>query len=189
MRIIVYLLLISPFYLFAQKKSLSNAALERTKYYVIYTPNYIGIEYPNGDVPEGTGVCTDVIIRAYRNAFSFDFQKAIHEDMKINFTKYPSKKIWGASGPDKNIDHRRTQNMECYLTRKGAKLPVTDNPNDYKPGDIVFYGHIASGHVGIVVDKYVDGRPKIVHNIGAGPKCEDFLFESPITGHYRFIPE
>ena len=109
--------------------------------------------------------------------------------MKNHFEKYPSKRLWGTNGPDKNIDHRSTQNMECYLTRKGAKLPITKNPEDYKPEDLVFYGHIASGHVGVVVDQYVDGRPKIVHNIGAGPKCEDFLFESIITGHYRFIPE
>ena len=108
--------------------------------------------------------------------------------MKNHFEKYPSKRLWVANGPDKNIDHIRSYNIECFLTRKRAKQAVTNNSDNYKPGNLVFYGYIASVHFGIVVDQYVDGRPKIVHNIGAGPKCEDFLFESIITGHYRFIP-
>ena len=108
--------------------------------------------------------------------------------MKANFDQYPSKQLWGASGPDKNIDHRRTQNQECFFKRMGGKLSITNNPEDYKPGDLVYWGDIATGHVGIVVDKFVDGRPMVVHNIGGGPQCEDFLFESRITGHYRWFP-
>ena len=35
-----------------------------------YDPSYSGLELPNGDVPRSKGVCTDVIIRAYRDAFN-----------------------------------------------------------------------------------------------------------------------
>ena len=167
---------------------LSDAAIERTAHHIRYKSGYIKLEYPNGDVPEGTGVCTDLIVRSYRNGLGIDLQKLIHEDMKANFEQYPSKRLWGASGPDKNIDHRRTQNQECFLKRMGGELSITNNPGDYKPGDLVYWGDIATGHVGIVVDKFVDGRPMVVHNIGGGPQCEDFLFESRITGHYRWFP-
>ena len=169
----------------AQK--LSDAALERTKHQVTYNGAYYSIDYPNGDVPEEYGVCTDVVIRAYRKALDVDWQQLIHEDMKKHFSLYPQ--LWNAKGPDKNIDHRRTQNQECYLKRPGYQLSITNEAEDYRPGDLVYYGDIASGHVGIVVDRYVDGRPMIVHNIGLGPQCEDFLFSSRITGHYRFLPE
>ena len=117
-----------------------------------------------------------------------DLQKEIHEDMRDNFEKYPSKKIWGNTTTDKNIDHRRTQNLECFLTRAGAKLPITNNPKDYKPGDLIFWADIATGHVGIVVNQYTEQDiPKVVHNIGNGPKCEDFLFKNRIIGHYRWF--
>ena len=167
---------------------LSDAAIERTNHQVRYSSGYIKLEYPNGDVPEGTGVCTDVVVRSYRNGLGVDLQKLIHEDMKANFDKYPSKRIWGATRPDNNIDHRRTQNQECFFKRMGGKLPITHDPEDYKPGDLVYWGDIATGHVGIVVDRYVDDRPMVVHNIGGGPQCEDFLFDSRITGHYRWLP-
>jgi uncharacterized protein YijF (DUF1287 family) len=37
-----------------------------------------------------TGVCSDVIIRAFRKA-SIDLQQGVHEDMKSNFSAYPTK--------------------------------------------------------------------------------------------------
>ena len=181
-----------PVYINAQTDAgleLSNAAIERTTHFVIYDGGWKKLDYPWGDVPDSIGVCTDLVIRSYRNAFDVDLQKDIHEDMKSNFNKYPSKRIWGNTIPDRNIDHRRTQNLECFLKRKSADLPITDDPNDYKPGDLVFWADIASGHVGIVVNQYTnEGVPKVVHNIGAGPICEDFLFSHKISGHYRWLP-
>ena len=178
--------------LFAQTNSgikLSKAAIERTTHFVIYNGDWTELDYPGGDVPDSIGVCTDLVIRSYRNAFKIDLQKEIHVDMKSNFNIYPSKRIWGETRPDRNIDHRRTQNLECFLKRKGANLPITDNPKDYKPGDLVFWADIGTGHVGIVVDQYTnEGVPKVVHNIGAGPKCVDFLFSHRIIGHYRWLP-
>ena len=123
---------------------LSNAAIERTTQDVIYNGNWVKLDYPGGDVPDSIGVCTDLLIRSYRNSFEIDLQKEVHEDMKVNFNSYPSKKIWGSTSPDRNIDHRRTQNLEYFFKRKGASLPITNNPQDYKPGDLVFWADIAS---------------------------------------------
>ena len=165
---------------------LTQAALNRTSVSVTYDGSYRRITYPNGDVPDAIGVCTDVLIRAYRN-LGIDLQKDVHEDMRRNFHTYP--KLWGLRRADTNIDHRRVPNLQTLFTRKGTVLPISEDPNDYLPGDIVTWmlpGNLP--HIGIVVaDRSKNfGRPQIVHNIGRGPKLEDTLFEYPITGHYRY---
>lgn len=167
-------------------QKLSDAAVELTKQNVVYDPSYFSIAYPNGDVPSDKGVCTDVIIRAYRK-LGIDLQKDVHEDMRSNFSVYP--KNWGLTKTDRNIDHRRVPNLMVYLKRKGAEIPISKDPNDYLPGDIVTWD-LSGGmkHIGIVVDrKSNDGkRPLIVHNIGKGQVVEDCLFSFDITGHYRY---
>jgi uncharacterized protein len=169
-------------------KKLSNAAIELTKQQVSYDPSYFSIPYPNGDVPADKGVCTDVIIRAYRK-LGIDLQRLVHEDMKANFKKYPNR--WGLTKTDRNIDHRRVPNLMTFLTRYGTSLPVSKNPKDYIPGDIVTWD-LSGGvpHIGIVIDKKSeDGlRNLIVHNIGAGQEISDCLFQFRITGHYRYQP-
>ncbi len=165
---------------------LDECALELTKQKVTYDPSYFSIDYPNGDVPSDKGVCTDVIIRAYRK-IGIDLQKNVHEDMKANFSAYP--KIWGLKTTDKNIDHRRVPNLMTYFKRKGAEKPISDNAKDYLPGDIVCWNlGGAITHIGIVVDKKSkDGkRNLIVHNIGGGQVLEDCLFDFKIIGHYRY---
>lgn len=164
------------------------AAMERTRQQVTYNGAYFAIEYPNGDVPAGYGVCTDVIIRSYRE-LGIDLQQLVHEDMRDNFALYPAQRIWNQTRTDRNIDHRRVPNLQVFFTRHGQTLPVTRNGSDYKPGDLVTWmlgGRLP--HIGLVVDKYSqDGeRPMIVHNVGAGPQLEDVLFSYPITGHYRY---
>ena len=164
------------------------AAMERTQHEVIYDGAYHGIAYPGGDVPHGIGVCTDVLIRAYR-ALGHDLQKLVHEDMKANFSVYPKK--WGLKKTDTNIDHRRVPNLRRFFERHGQELPVTKNAKDYRPGDLVTW--MVSGqlpHIGILVKSRVPHaqRPWVVHNIGRGPVAEDILFDFPITGHYRFEP-
>ena len=166
---------------------LSDCALELTKQKVFYDPSYFSIDYPNGDVPSDKGVCTDVVIRAYRK-IGIDLQKNVHEDMKVNFYAYP--KIWGLKRTDKNIDHRRVPNLMTYFKRQGAEKVISDLAKDYLPGDIVCWnlgGAIA--HIGIVVNKKSkDGkRNLIVHNIGSGQVLEDCLFDFKIIGHYRFM--
>lgn len=165
---------------------LSKAAIELTKDKVVYDPSYFSIKYPMGDVPEGKGVCTDVVIRAYRK-LGIDLQQLVHEDMKANFSKYP--KIWGLKSTDKNIDHRRVPNLQTFFTRKGAAKPITQKASDYLPGDVVAW-NLGGGttHIGIVVDQKVKdtNRYYIVHNIGNGQELSDCLFDYTIIGHYRF---
>lgn len=164
----------------------ADSAFTLTKQKVIYDPSYFSIPYPNGDVPSAVGVCTDVVIRAYRK-MGIDLQKNVHEDMRANFSKYPQK--WGLKGPDKNIDHRRVPNLMTYFSRFGTVLPMTQSAADYKPGDIVCWNlGGAITHIGIVSRiKSADGqRYKIIHNIGAGQVIEDCLFNFRIIGHYRY---
>ena|SRR5688500_10769746 len=166
--------------------NLSVSAVSLTDQKVIYDPKYYVIKYPSGDVPSDRGVCTDVVIRAYRN-IGIDLQKEVHEDMKNNFSAYP--KNWGLKTTDKNIDHRRVPNLMKFFERQDAKLAISDKANDYKPGDIVCWNlGGAITHIGIVVDKKSnDGkRNLIVHNIGAGQVLGDCLFEYKIIGHYRY---
>ena len=168
---------------------LVEAALERTQHRVVYTPAYVRLKYPGGDVPEGTGVCTDVVIRSYRK-LGIDLQKLVHEDMRRAFSAYP--KIWGLKRADRNIDHRRVPNLQRFFKRRGAALPISKKSSDYRPGDVVTWMVGPRGtlpHIGIVTSKKsLLGVPLIVHNIGAGPQLENVLFSFPITGHYRFLP-
>ena len=152
-----------------------------------YDPAYRRIKFPGGDVPRTSGVCTDVIIRAYRDAFGIDLQREVNSDMKRNFSAYPSN--WGMTRADSNIDHRRVPNLRAFFRRKGAELPVSDDPSQYRPGDIVTQnlpGNLA--HIGLVssslnADKL---RLLVIHNIGGGAQIEDTLFAFEITGRYRF---
>ena len=167
-------------------QQLADSAITLTRQYVIYDPEYYSIEYPNGDVPAGRGGCTAVIIRAYR-LVGIDLQKEVHEDMMDHFGEYPDR--WGLSHPDKNIDHRRVPNLMVFFERHGEVKPISDNPDDYLPGDMVCWD-LGGGidHIGIVVNKRsADGkRYMIVHNIGAGQVMEDCLFNFRITGHYCY---
>ncbi len=172
---------------------LVRAARDRLKSLVIYDGRYVALDYPGGDVPATMGVCTDVVIRSLRKAYDFDLQKAVHEDMKANFGTYPT--TWGHTRTDKNIDHRRVPNLETYFTRAGHSIPITRDPSDYKPGDIVSWrldGNMGSGglpHIGIVSDRLsADGTPLIIHNIGGGVEESDMLFDHRITGHFRVQP-
>lgn len=169
-------------------QELATCALELTKQHVVYDPSYYSIPYPNGDVPEGKGVCTDVVIRAYR-MLGIDLQVEVHEDMQANFSSYPDR--WGLSGPDSNIDHRRVPNLMTYFTRQGAELPISNKTSAYEAGDIVCWD-LGGGmtHIGIVsaIKSPLNGNPLIVHNVGAGQVLEDYLFNFKIIGHYRFTP-
>lgn len=167
-------------------KRLSNAAIELTNDKVTYDPRYYSIPYPNGDIPKDKGVCTDVVIRAYRK-LGIDLQQKIHEDMRPNFSKYPKK--WGMKKTDKNIDHRRVPNQAMFFSRFGTIKNISDKGSDYQAGDIVTWD-LGGGitHVGIVTDKKSrdEKRPLIVHNIGRGQVLEDCLFSFKITGVYRY---
>lgn len=175
-------------YAITKSEQFVKAAIKLQDSTVSYESAYRKISYPMGDVPAHTGVCSDVIIRAYRK-IGIDLQKLVHEDMKTHFSIYP--KLWGMAGTDPNIDHRRVPNLRVFFTRHGKSLKITANAADYRPGDIVTWNLKKTGslpHIGIVTDiPSADGsRRLMMHNIGNGQVLEDMLFGYTITGHYRY---
>ncbi len=168
-------------------KQVVEAAIGQTQYTLSYDPAYVGLDYPGGDVPPEKGVCSDVIVRAFRRG-GVDLQKEVHEDMKQSFSAYPKK--WGLTKPDANIDHRRVANLMTYFERKGTALPVSKEPKDYLPGDVVAW-ELSDGvlHIGMVTNILSEATKgyQIVHNIGAGARVEDALFSWRIIGHYRYF--
>ena len=168
----------------AEPDNLAVMARRQIGVTIKYDPSYESLSYPGGDVPIERGVCTDVVIRAMRLK-GIDLQKEVHEDMKHNFSLYP--KNWGLKRPDKNIDHRRVPNLQVYFTRRGWSLPVSNNPADYKPGDIVTC-RVSSGrpHIMVVSNRATsNGTPMVIHNLGNGTRENPQLFTFTLTGHYR----
>jgi len=172
-------------------EKLSEAAISIIDPSIDYDPAYFSIKYPNGDVPKNKGVCSDVIIRAYRK-LDIDLQKEVHEDMIDHFSEYPNLQKWGMTKTDTNIDHRRVPNLEIFFERNGEKLPVTNNPNDYKTGEIVTWIiNDKLPHIGIVTNQKSRGgkRNLIVHNVGDGQVLDDCLFDYKIVGHFKYWKE
>ena len=172
----------------SKRELLVNAARKQTQEQITYNGAYFRIAYPMGDVPSQYGVCTDVVIRAYRK-LGIDLQQLVHEDIRQNFSTYPANRIWRQTTADPNIDHRRVPNLQTFFMRHGKTLRILLQPEDYQSGDLVTWmlaGNLP--HIGLVSDKRsADGlRPLIIHNIGAGPQEEDVLFAYKITGHYRY---
>lgn len=165
---------------------LAQKAHELTEQKVTYDPSYFVIDYPNGDVPSDKGVCTDVIIRAYR-LLAIDLQKLVHDDMEAHFDLYP--KRWGLKKTDKNIDHRRVPNLMVFFARFGTSKKISNKASDYDPGDLVVWD-LGGGilHIGLVSNKKsADGKGYlIIHNIGAGQVYQDILLDFKIIGHYSY---
>lgn len=151
---------------------------------VLYDGAYVRLAYPGGDVPIERGVCTDVVIRAYRAAFGLDLQRLVHEDMARAFAVYPG--TWGLARPDRNIDHRRVPNLETFLRRRGAALPLE---GVWKAGDLVTQrlpGNLP--HIVIVAeDGSGSATPRVVHNIGAGARLEPLPAATHVA-RFRFAP-
>jgi uncharacterized protein len=184
-KILILLAIVVSSAALADTPRLVSAAREQTQTPVVYDGAYRRIAYPMGDVPRNRGVCTDVVIRAYR-AIGVDLQVLVHEDMRENFARYPQ--LWGLTKPDTNIDHRRVPNLQRFLERADAKIG-SDSPAAYQPGDLVTWmlpGNLP--HIGIVSDRFAPAttRPLMIHNIGSGPVEDDILLSYPITGHYRY---
>ena len=171
----------------ASATGLVNAARSQVGVTLSYDPRYERLAYPGGDVPLERGVCTDVVVRAYRK-LGADLQVLVHQDMKQAWDVYQKKGRWQMKAPDRNIDHRRVPNLATFFGRHGSSLPVSKEGSQYKAGDIVTWmlpGNLT--HIGIVSDKQAAGGvPLIIHNIGAGTKEENILFAYPVTGHYRW---
>lgn len=170
-----------------QLKQLIDGAVAQAGVTTGYDPSYVSIGYPGGDVSPQTGVCSDVVIRSFRKA-GVDLQKEVHEDMVSAWSEYP--KRWGLTRPDANIDHRRVPNLMTYFKRNGIALPITNNSQDYLPGDVIAWD-LGNGvdHIGIVTNIWSldQQRCLIIHNIGAGARVEDVMFDWSIKGHYRYF--
>ena len=169
-----------PFYI----DNVINHAKWQTTQNVTYDRSYRQISYPNGDVPANIGVCTDVIIRAFRIE-GIDLQVLVHESVKNNLRYYyprPSKNY--GKKPDANIDHRRVQILRKFFDKHypESKLKPSD---DYLPGDIIIWDN---WHIGILIDEKIPGINRYygVHNMGSGPQKADFYyFEDRSLDHYR----
>jgi len=166
--------------------NLAAAALAHSSESVTYDPSYYKIDYPNGDLPAKRGVAADVVVRCYRSV-NIDLQVLVHEDITENFRGYPG--LWGATEPDTNIDHRRVANLQRFFEHKGLSLTPSRNSNDYLPGDVVVWelGN-AEKHIGIIVPgpSNRSGEAWVVHNMGAGVKWENSLFDYKVLSHFRF---
>ena len=188
MRLVPFILLVLSRMAFAGEDAahrLVDAAAAQVGVTVLYDPSYRVIAFPGGDVPADRGVCTDVVIRAYRG-LGIDLQRLVNADMRRDFGAYP--RAWGMTHPDPNIDHRRVLNLQAFFRRHGTVLATSAAPADYRPGDLVTW-RLPGGlpHIGIVATETADGRPLVIHNIGMGARLEDILFAFPITGHYRYL--
>jgi len=175
--------------LYADVETLLDSARSQIGRTVIYDGSYQSIEYPGGDIPIDRGVCSDVIVRAYRKV-GFDLQELVHRDMRANFEGYPSKRHWGLSKPDPNIDHRRVLNLKTFFRRHGEAFSESDN-QPVQAGDLLTWT-LDSGlpHIGIVSDRKSSesGQYLIIHNIGEGTKEENVIDRYKLTGHYRYTP-
>ncbi|MEQ1499657.1 MAG: DUF1287 domain-containing protein [Novosphingobium sp.] len=173
--------LVSP-----RARQLIAAARKQIGITLAYDPAYTALAYPGGDVPRSRGVCTDVVVRAYRDAFAIDLQRELHQDMAANFRLYP--KRWGLARPDRNIDHRRVPNLETFWTRARARLPIPTEPEGWKPGDLfTMLIDDRLPHTGIISDRIAaNGNPLVIHNIGGGTREEDRLFDYRLTGRFRW---
>ncbi|HEX3920312.1 MAG TPA: DUF1287 domain-containing protein [Caulobacteraceae bacterium] len=145
-----------------------------------YDPGYRVIGYPWGDVPRVTGACSDVIIRAARDAWRLDLQQLVHEDMKANFAAYPQR--WGLPGPDTNIDHRRVPNLEAWWARHGAVLwraaPRTADfafqAGPLRVGDMLIWDFPTGAGAHVALVSQAGPAPYILQNVGLGAR-EDAL--------------
>ncbi len=164
---------------------LAKAAMAQVGVTTSYESAYMHLDYPGGDVAADTGMCADVVVRAFR-AIRLDLQRAIQEDMSAHLEEYPQP--FGLARPDANIDHRRVNNLQTYFARRGMRLPVSMDGSEYLPGDVVTWTVAGYPHVGIVSTEpaLCRTRYQIAHNIGGGVRVEDVLFRFEITGHYRW---
>tara|TARA_R110000751_G_scaffold296396_1_gene405575 strand:+ start:90 stop:674 length:585 start_codon:yes stop_codon:yes gene_type:complete len=162
---------------------LSVHLIWQTSQDVTYDGSYRIIDYPNGDVPANIGVCTDVIIRAYR-FIGIDLQELVHKSVKKNHKYYYPNPIPGyGMKPDSNIDHRRVIILKKFLKlhHPDSELSYTDS---YLPGDIIFWDN---WHIGMLTDKKVKGTDRYycVHNMGSGPVIEDVYYDEYVLQHFR----
>ena len=147
-----------------------------------YVETYRVLDYPNGDMPRDEGVCTDVVVRALRNA-GYDLQSLLSEDRATTPRAYPA-----IVKPDRNIDHRRVRNLLVYFRRHFESLPASST---WLPGDVAFLdtmGDSRPEHIGVVSDQVgPSGKPLIINSWTNGYVTSemDLLPMVPVTHRFR----
>ncbi len=147
---------------------------------VTYNPEYVRLKFPMGDIPISKGVCTDVVVRAFRG-LDIDLQERIYKYKKTHPKLF--KGLYYTNKLDPNIDHRRVKNIQAYLKARGYQIKGA-----FEAGDIVVWKLPGSNldHIGICSDKKnSDGEPLIIHNVGGGAQEEDVLRVYRIVDHFR----
>jgi uncharacterized protein YijF (DUF1287 family) len=162
------------------KKTLLNAASYDTAFYPI--------PYPGGDIPRDKEACSDVVIRALRNA-GIDLQQAIAEDIRRRPKAYPN-----VAEQKPSIDHRRVRNQVVWFARYLTSLDTAVDaarPEAWLPGDIVLFDTLSKpgpDHIGIVSDAIgPSGLPLVINNwtFGSTTAEMDLLAFVPVTHHFR----
>jgi uncharacterized protein YijF (DUF1287 family) len=164
----------------SMKERFIAAARSQVGKTLIYDPSYVKLKFPGGDVPMVRGVCTDVLVRAFRGV-GIDLQQRIHRHKRTHPELYRG--LYNTDRLDPNIDHRRVKNIQAYLAARGYRVT-----GRFLPGDIVVWKLPASNldHIGICSDRLnTRGEPLIIHNVGAGAKEEDVLRAYRIVDHFR----
>lgn len=146
--------------------------------------------YGNGGYPpEDTGVCSDLIWRAYRDV-GLDFQKIISEAIQKNPRLYDN-------DLDSNINYRRVKRLFVYYSNNAKILTNELVPNNrenlatWQPGDIVIFDELPSNHlwhIGIISDeRRWDGVPYMVDNHGkwVGITITPLDWPAKIKWHFR----
>ncbi|MCW5808835.1 MAG: DUF1287 domain-containing protein [Deltaproteobacteria bacterium] len=153
-----------------------------------YTEGYIDMTYPMGDVPRNVGVCTDVVIRAVRNA-GIDLQKELHEDIARAPAAYPMVKGRG----DYKIDQRRVKTLLPYFRRhwQARTAAVDDAKDPLRPGDVLFMDTFPDrdgpDHIGIVSDTIgASGLPMVINNWTNGTVTREMDLLGSVPVLYRF---
>lgn len=176
-------------------KLIIEGARREAEKHTLYIEQYRAMKYPGGDVPAMTGVCTDLVIRAFRNA-RIDLQQLLHEDRVAHPDAYPLQ-IWKEKKADRNIDHRRCQNLAVWFRRHSRSLTIEISPKfllEWHPGDVVFFvrkGAAQPWHVAIISDrKDSDGMPMLIDSYppftSESHRLDDF---TPIYAHFRYENE
>lgn len=152
-------------------------------------PDYKDAYYEGGYPPDGEGVCTDVIWRAFRDA-GYDWKAAVDGNIAESTLSYP--RVLDAK-PDPNIDFRRVPNLYVYLKRTATSLTTSarewdsENLAEWQPGDIVIFGSNYN-HIGMVSDRRQrNGVPLVIHHAWGHPVEDNILGYAgdKITGHFR----
>jgi uncharacterized protein YijF (DUF1287 family) len=155
----------------------------------VYGGGYMMIDFPGGDVPRDMGVCTDVIIRAARNA-GLDLQSELQREIRRAPRAFPM-----VRRPNAHIDHRRVKTLVPYFERRwDRRRAALDDPEDpLRPGDVVFMDTFPNksgpDHVGIVSDRMGEsGLPLVINSWTDGYRASemDLLGFVPVTHRFRY---